>query len=179
MGESRRPLSSICPAWHGQLDPTAFTALLRGLERERSRFRGKPCVVVAVRHDFDTDGLCAGVALVAGFADRAAAVKCAEDSARDALASALAEPSSLGFTWRLAEVQRRTLVFKQPPTASVVTGLHCAHFKLLNGLPYDSRYYEFHALYIPCAEIVGDDLFAYIDVEAEWVTYLTKQGANT
>ena len=41
-----------------------------------------------------------------------------------------------------------------------------------------SRYYEFLTLYVPCVEIIGEELFAYIDAETEWVTYLIKRGES-
>ena len=56
------------------IDSIRFTALQRGIEREKERPRGKPFISLSLRHEFDYDGLTEYLELVEGFDDKALAI---------------------------------------------------------------------------------------------------------
>jgi hypothetical protein len=178
MTSSTLPLNSVCPTWTGQLIPSAFAALNRGIDKERARFRGKPFVVVAQRHEFDFDGLTEYLELLEGFVDQPPAILYARQKAEGALSRELSEPSYGDYQWQLVEA-RQPYPFNLPcPESSTVNRVFSDSFKVANGSGYDSKYIGFEVLYVTSAEIISPELFSFLKAESEWVSFLISRGES-
>lgn len=60
-------LSTLVPTWKGHLIPEAYGAVVKGLERLRSRLQGSRFLVVSYVHELDYDGCYDRIFFEAGF----------------------------------------------------------------------------------------------------------------
>ena len=168
---STLPLGQVHPSWRGSLIPSAFDALMLGIERERMRFFGLPFVTLIFRQEYDYDGLTVYLQLLEGFSDEANAILHIEQLAEQSLSESLAEPSDGKYKWR-HDVSRDNERFKAKHESSLVRGIHLNSFKILNDSGYDTKYFQFEVLRVNHPAVLGPDLFMYFDAEDEWASYL-------
>jgi hypothetical protein len=172
------PLSRIHPSWQGSLIPSAFEALTRGLERERTRLSGSALLALAFRQEFDYDGLTCYLELVKGFRDEAAAIHSVEEAAGQALSTALTAPSySQHRRWR-RDPSRDNERFTEKHESPLVRGVHLRSFKVLNDSGFDSIYFQFEVVRVSDPSVIGPDLLSYFDAESEWVDYFISKGKD-
>ncbi len=176
MEPSTLPLSSVCSCWRSQLIPSALRDLQRGIEREKDRLIGKPFVVVMTCQVLDYDGLTGELALLEGFTDKATAIQYAQTRATATLAQALAEPPPWGdHGWRLVEDSALPRSYRRRPTATIAS-VFTRRLEVATGTGYDCKQFEFDVLHVAAAEIVGPELFCFLDAEGDWTSYLIERG---
>ena len=57
------------------------------------------------------------------------------------------------------------------PTATVAS-VFTRRLEVATGTGYDSKGFEFDVLHVTAAEIVGTDLFCFLDTEGDWISDL-------
>ncbi len=169
------PINQIHPSWRGSLIPSAFDALTRGIERERTRLFGFSFLTLTFRQEYDYDGLMEDLQLLQGFSDEAAAVRYVDQLAKQALPASLAAPSYGNYRWR-HDPSRDNERFKAGHESSFVRCVHLRSFKILNDSGYDSKYFQFEVLCVSHPSVFGPNLFTYYDAESEWVAYFISKG---
>ena len=169
------PLSQICPSWRGNLIPSAFDALTRGIERERKRLFGLSFLTLTFHEEYDYDGLWERLHLLEGFSDEETAIHYVDQLTERTLSECLAEPSYGDYRWR-RDASRDNERFKANHETSVVRCRHLRSFKVLNDSGYDSEYFQFEVLRVNHPAALGPDLFTYLEAEFEWVRYLISKG---
>ncbi len=65
--------------------------------------------------------------------------------------------------------------YRRRPTATVAS-VFTKRLEVATGTGYDSKGFEFDVLHVTAAEIVGTDLFCFLDVEGDWTSYLIERG---
>ncbi len=169
------PLSQIHPSWRGSLIPSAFDALTRGIEREKSRLSGLSFLTLTFRQEYDYDGLTENLQLLEGFSDEATAVHYVEQLTEQALSASLAVPSYGNYRWR-HDPSRDNECFKAKHESSLVRCVYLRSFKVLNDSGYDSKYFQFEVVCVDYPSVFGPDLLTYYDAEPEWVAYFISKG---
>jgi hypothetical protein len=177
MKQTLIPLSSICHCWKSRFIPSAFAALQRGIKREKERFREKPFVLLSLRREFDYDGLWDYLELIEGFCDQAAAKLSARRHAEVALDRALAKPSYGGYQWHKVE-PRQWSFFHRKTTSDAIQSVFTERFTVTNGSGFDSIYFEFEVLHVRTPDVIGSELFCFIDAESEWASFLVRRGES-
>ncbi len=155
--------------------PSAFDALTRGIERERSRLSGLSFLTLAFRQAYDYDGLSENLELLEGFSDEAVAIHYVEQLTEQALSASLAAPGYGNYVWR-HDPSRDNQRFKANHESSLVRGVHFRSFKVLNDSGYDSKYFQVEVVRVNYPAVFGPDLLTYYDAESEWVAYFVSKG---
>lgn len=171
---STPPLSSLCPTWTGTLPAARFTALQRGIARERERFHGKPFVLVRLLDGSDFDGFKTELELLGGFPDEAPALHEALAQAEAALTRALAEPAALGTRWTLVAPLKTAAV--REPLSPAVERLALTQFQVKDHTGLLVERHVFMVLHVRAAEIVGPELFAAVGWAEEFQRFLLERG---
>jgi hypothetical protein len=172
------PLSCIHPNWRGSLIPSAFDALTRGIERERTRVSGSNYLALTFRREFDYDGLMEYLQLLNGFSDEVTAIHYVDELAAQALSTSLTAPSyGERRRWR-HDPSRDNERFKDKHESPLVWGVHLRSFKTLNDSGFDSIYFQFEVVRVNDPSVIGPDLLSYLDAESEWVDYFISKGKD-
>ena len=169
------PLSRIHTSWRGSLIPSAFDALTRGIERERTRLFGLSFLTLKFRQEYDYDGLMEYLELLEGFSDEATAIHYVDQLTEQTLSASLAEPSYGDYKWR-HDASRDNERVKAKHESSLVRCIHLRSFRITLDSGYDIKYFQFEVLCVNYPAVLGPDLFSYYDAESEWVDYFKSKG---
>ena len=171
------PLNTICPCWKFQLIPTAFEALQRGIAREKERFQNKPFILYSLVRDSDYDSADMDyLELIEGFTDQASAIRQSRTHAGEALSRALAETGYGSLPWRQVYHTWGPVLPVENKKSDVLKRVFEERFKVASRTGYYSMYYSFEVLHVRTLDIIGPELFCFIDAEWAWISFLTGRG---
>ena len=171
------PLNTICPCWRSALFPTEFEALQRGIAREKERFQNKPFILYSLQRNSDYDSFWGDyLELIEGFTDEASAIRQARTHASRAVSRVLTQPQFGVSPWRQVEHPSVPVFPVENKESDVVKRVFHERLKVADNLGYNSIYFRFEVLHVRTLDIIGPELFCFIDDEWAWISFLTDRG---
>lgn len=179
--EDLTPLSRINPGWLGGIIPSAFAALERGIESEKSRLAGSAYLTLLFRKEYDIDGLLDYIDLLDGFSDEADAIGYIDRLAEQTLKEELESGNWLSRI-RRHEADQDNKRFQRRRDNPQVRGVYLRSFAIRGDSCFESKYFQFEVLRIGGGEVIGPALFDYFDEAANehapdpsWAFGVTRQ----
>jgi hypothetical protein len=115
--------------------------------------------------------------LIEGFTDQDSAIRQARTHASGALSRALTQDVYYGVPpWRQVEHSSGPVLPVENKETDVVKSVFHERFKVMDKLGYNSIYFTFEVLHVRTLDIIGPELFCFIDDEWAWISFLTKRG---
>lgn len=168
-------LSSFYPAWTGNIVPKAFEKLCRGKELENDRLKKTPYIVLVFKREYDYDGLSESIDLIERFSEKTEAIHFADSYCLKQMEISITKSSYGNNKWRVVSESENER-FVSGFTNENVNCIYLRSNKVKDGSGYNSLYLQVEVLSVNTSEIIGPQLFSYLQTEWEWVNYLMEKG---
>jgi hypothetical protein len=149
-----------------------------GIARERERFRGKPFVLLCLRYDRGPEGLFSSLELIEGFVEKDSAILKARQQADRALARALAPNAHPSGAYRWEQVEPKWPPFRpqEKTHTETITSVFAQRFQVEDRCALEWKYFKFEVLHVRTPDIIGPELFCFIDDEWAWQSFFVERG---